>query len=820
MSFDWRTGDDLVWDAPGEKVIPAEKRGGREGWRRLLLLLALALLLAWLVGRQVQQRAQQSTADVHRDVAAAHAVAMRAMRAGDGEMLQTVLSGRDPAWTQTQLALTQEGALLARPAFDLPAVQATAAPAITLSPDLQTAEATSAVTYLTVDDQPVTLQHTAVYRRGENRWLLAPPQPDFWGGWSTAAFSHLSLVYPQRDTAVARRLGADINAAVAALCLQYACAPGWRLQVRLSDEAAALTPPSLPSLLERPLQVTLPAPTLAGAPLDEAGYALLARAYRRQAATAVLAHAAGYDCCRHGLFFQALLHRQLANMDLQPWPLTAQDYQRLLLNGRGPAQAARAWLRPFHDEQAWPEVYALIDYLLPQAPAALPQMMRALNEAGSFDGWLAAFLPPDAARDFDAAALAFVVQRAEAAQPPQPAALPPADLLLACHAGETGVLRNVRYSFAREQWTAAALAARPGYRPPLLMPLPQGGGYVAYLRPLPGEARLARLELWREEERQLLLRLPHDEAVLWVVDDRVAPPADLLLLYQVNGGSSRYLLDLQQCGPEGCARFELSGAPLWSPDGRQTLLRLAPDSAAQADFAFRRWRTRLALGDRLGQAQTVVGEGNSPFWLADGRFGYVRLDEDAAGEPLLALVLASAHGGAPQRLLTTADLLAAIDEAERPSQLIIQRVTVHPQRPQTLIVTAVGSYTQLSPSFVFAATLAADGASLAGVTLLLAADSGLANSFSPDGRWLTVADVRRNSPWRGSTVYLLDMETGARATLSAGKAPPFVPLWSPDGRWFLQYRDDYLMLFSPQTGAHRVAPHDFSFCFSPVWLEN
>lgn len=823
--FEWKTDDDLSWSTADDADAPLRKASGlRRVWWLLLLVLGVGLLAGWPLAAQMQQRVQEATDNTRNNVRAAHQLVLRALQDGDSELLRATLSGRDLAWTDAQLALVAQKQLLQRPFFGLPDVRETTIADLSLADNLQEAEVTYDVVYGTDDGGMVTLRQTAVYRRGDYRWLLAPPARDFWGEWMSLEQDRLMVAYPARDEALALRLAEDISDTLAVICRRYACAADWQIQIRLDTDPATLAV-DLKRLLTDSPQLRLPAPTLLGIPIDDAGYRLVSQAYRRSVAAAVLAEQVGYECCRQGLFFRALLEKQLAELELQPWPLTPKQYQALLLQGSGPDEAGRAWSRPLHDKEAWLPVYALVDFLLAQTGTDVSSLLRALVAERFYDTWLARFWREEtSSRSFEEAALAFVIQQADEVRPTAAAAPPDADLQLACQRGEESALLNMRYDFHTGRWTQVALPIRSGYRQPVLSALPNSLGYLAYERPLPDTGQPARLAIWHDRSRQLLLTVPHDENAVWEIVESADPPPGLLLLRQqnfVNGRNRFVLFDLTSCSDSGCAHVEIPSVPVWSPDGTQTLLRRAPDAAALSDFVLRRWRYRLLLGDGMGRQQAQIGAGNSPFWLDGSRYGYVRVVEgDAHEPPQLELVLVDAADDEVQSILSTADLLMALPAAERPHQLVIQRAVVHPQQPQTLIVTAIASFTQLRPSYVFRVTLTPAGTDVADLTLLLAAETGLHTGFSPDGRWLTAANERRNSVWRGSQVYLIDMETEGQHLLSAGKLPPFVPLWTPNGRWFLQYRDDYLMLYAPASGEHAVVRHDFSFCFSPVWLSD
>ncbi|MCZ7669469.1 MAG: hypothetical protein M5U34_20970 [Chloroflexi bacterium] len=131
----------------------------------------------------------------------------------------------------------------------------------------------------------MTLTQTAVYRRGERSWLLAPPLSDFWGEWVINKGERLTLIYPQRDAAIAERLAVDLEEVVAQICEQPGfppCTDSLKIALRLDTSPASLAQGvDRRSLFDKQAYLNLPAPTLFGLPQNEAGYEALLRAYLR-----------------------------------------------------------------------------------------------------------------------------------------------------------------------------------------------------------------------------------------------------------------------------------------------------------------------------------------------------------------------------------------------------------------------------------------------------------------------------------------------------------------------------------------------------------
>ena len=107
---------------------------------------------------------------------------------------------------------------------------------------MRAAELTWVAGYVVTDSagitQTVSLTQTAVYRRGRNNWLLAPPEPAFWQGSDEFRGDYLEAIYPGRDEAIAMRLARGLDATLAAIC-RGGCPAGFRLRLILSPDPAS-----------------------------------------------------------------------------------------------------------------------------------------------------------------------------------------------------------------------------------------------------------------------------------------------------------------------------------------------------------------------------------------------------------------------------------------------------------------------------------------------------------------------------------------------------------------------------------------------------
>jgi len=403
--FSWQTEGESDWESAPPEPAPPPK-GGR--WR-VWLAVALALLaVSVAVYRQAQRRLAQVTADTEADVLSSHNLLLMAAAGPDLELFKSLLSGRQPAWTGAQMKLAERGWLWDRSPFgaaladtaapDLLTIDSTAAAegmAVKLSPDLNEAVLTFDQTY-EVGGEEVVWQQTAVYRRGQSRWLYAPPKPEFWGEWVTVGGAVLTLVYPARDQEIGARLAGDLDKLLAGMCHTLdgqLCPPGLYVRLKLETDPSTLADGrDLANQFSGGVQLELPAPTLVGLPVDEAGYRALLNGYAGQMLTAVIADLVDYVCCQHALFFQALADYQLSELGVRPWPVQFSDYQAIVNGQANSDTLALLWRQEEVDAsaqaEAW-QVYVLIELLLPGKPEpSAADLQAAMTGQQSFYSWL------------------------------------------------------------------------------------------------------------------------------------------------------------------------------------------------------------------------------------------------------------------------------------------------------------------------------------------------------------------------------------------------------------------------------------------------
>jgi hypothetical protein len=301
--FEWQTEeeDEALWQQE-RAAMPSRQR--HRHWRNSLLVLIALISVVFIAYRGLRGSVEEAEAQTTEELRASYRVARSAAATRDPELLASVLSGSDRAWTQAQYDLLAAGLLFegAASSLGLPArdVSSTVTD-VTVSPDHRSAEVVASFTYTAELDAPLVLQQTLVYRRGDGRWLLSPPRDEFWGDWEVIAGDRLTLTFPGRDSVIAERLGRDLEAVLRQMCAvpaQLTCGPEFRLNVRLEKDPQALLDIASPRnslLLAR--EVDLPAPSLIGIPTDERGYQLILRGYASRVVRVTLDELVTDNCC-------------------------------------------------------------------------------------------------------------------------------------------------------------------------------------------------------------------------------------------------------------------------------------------------------------------------------------------------------------------------------------------------------------------------------------------------------------------------------------------------------------------------------------------
>lgn len=860
--FDWQTEEDeAVWE---DEAAPQPQKTAVSRKRQWMMLLFIGLLVVgtgFFVVQQVQEQAEAAVATVETDIISTHELIMAAAEAGDADLMRAMLSGRDRQWADVQQQLVAEGTLLDRASLGM-TWQPTAQTVLTttIDPALESAELLSAQSYRIVQPdgitETITLQHTAVYRRGSQRWLLAPLEDEFWGEWKTLDSDRLMLVFPSRDEAVAERLFADLETAVddaCALLNELDCDQTKQIRVRLEKDVATLDLLQHPELLYRRglQQIKLPAPSLVGIPIDEAGYAALQRGYARVLVQNVIADTVGWTCCEHDPIFQTLVDYQLGQLDLIHWPVTLDDHivlwegqQLVSLN-----DLFEYWDQSSADELSQAEVrylQASIDFLLRQYPhQSAANLQHTMTLPGiSFLRWIrnlplinedSRFISPSALinsldREWRLYALLQAdVSTAETA----PLPLPKQDIQLVCtrefsDSNETIV---ARYDMANDQWLEEDV-----FEDALILFFPTADDQTGVLLKLFwGTQEIpTEIETWRKGVVQSILADNRGVLSLGQLDPTGRYLAGLPFPEEVNGevdtsDSPRHLLfDLNDCDQERCVEVGIPGTPFWSPSGEKAVYlasgltissalltdgRIWLIDSTPAAVSFPLYLADGAGRPLTGDAPVQVGSGISPFWLDDTHFGFV------AGDDNVQQIVVGSDADSIVPILETADLRNALPTDVRLGRLLIRQVLPYPQDPDKLFVITSDIDAQ---GYVFLVDIGTGEVEYRfSVGLLWNHLMGL----SPDGRYLVTNSTQSDESARNYyntfiTIHDIVQNQTQNFLFDGSDAAPGLPFdWSADGNWLLTILDNGLLqLIAPEYNYKQVLAHELGDCQSVAWV--
>ncbi|HSM58796.1 MAG TPA: hypothetical protein VK879_21760 [Candidatus Sulfomarinibacteraceae bacterium] len=815
-NFEWWTEDerDEVWqdtDQP-EPASPTARRW----WLALLLLVLVAGAIYYAYGAAEEQvtEAEALTAE---DVLASHRLAQAAARDGDRELLATVLSGRQQRWTQMQFQLMEERLLFTDAARALglqPLPEPGAVVDVSFSPDLRAAEVLSE--YAVVQepgDEPVTMQQVHVYRRGDQGWLLSPPLSDFWGTWRVWQGRRLTLHHTERDTEVAERLAGDLDDMLDEMCATLQgveCPPEMRVRVRLERDVSSVRTSARAQVSVMVAdELSLPGPTLIGVPVDDAAYATVYPAYARRVASAAISDLVGYRCCDEIVFFKAALDWQLAQLGLQPWPLTRDHYVQVAQELDGPSRLARLWSMSELPRGEWNDrwhAYSLVELLLARGEAtalnrdvesvSAALLQRRLSSADTLSRWIASVSEHNSTESLMMALRSYLIERAsewQAAPPP-----PGQELVLACADRDRADI--YRYIPGQERWQRGlpGLEFGPDAHVSEAVGLPDGSGLL--VSTWDQAAGAAALFLWQPDG---VAQLQTDRTSFELHSSRYIDPlgryAGVWAWNRERGDSGYALLDLERCATGACAWEALAGWPIWSPDGRHLLYSVDDNAVMQ---------TPIVLRSREARASLQMETGSQPFWLNDRIFGFLDAQQ---------LMLAGVTGGEARPAIAFRDIYEHLGgDADTARHVRVEHVLASPGDDEFILFILRNPIYRES----FVVRLQGDGslwleesppvdtAEVLLQTRDLVFGPPLA-TVSPGGRWLTLQTAGQGE----GRFIILDLEEDEIVLEDLPRSLQHTTLaWSQDGEWLARLNGSYIELIAPEHGPYRrpLLPHSES----------
>ena len=334
--FEWQNEeDDSFWQEP---PAPQEKDQAWIGWIMAILLLIGLVVGGWWLYQKITTQVDEVATQTEEDVRASFKLLYEVAEKRDGDLFNTLLSGRDQGWTAVQQQMMMTDGLLNRSVlgFDLPSPYPQISK-LSLSPTLLSAEITALISYkLYVGNEfheTVQLELPVIYRKGDTRWLYAPPEPDFWGEPVEITEGKISSLAPTRDLKLATELTRDLSDIMSQFCQNDPNFPCWS-QIGLeftTDPQIMLNWSRYPVSAESLARPKLPTPSLVGIPTNKAGYQMVLNSYAEQLFTPYLAHIAGYpsNVFDKDFFFTNIIEYQWVKLGLRASPLSQQHYKAL-----------------------------------------------------------------------------------------------------------------------------------------------------------------------------------------------------------------------------------------------------------------------------------------------------------------------------------------------------------------------------------------------------------------------------------------------------------------------------------------------------------
>ncbi len=831
MGLEWRTLEDeegrVRQEAPDVEA-PTPQRRGRKRWVSVLIALLLVAVVIFTVRYVLLERLDAFAAAVEADVLSMHDIVEQAERDLDGALFGSMISPDYPNWGRTQKEMLLSGARWDRPYFGLTLDRGAddkpptgTVEDIDFTSDWRMATVTLAFPYVRPDGAPVTLHQIVTYRDENTGWALVPAYPSFWGEKQTFTGRYLTVEYPGRDAATVERLAREWDKMLAAVCQDLdglRCRPTWKLNVVLSTQSGPLArmadQTSRGPLWKGLSQVSpsgrgagrsdleLPAPSLIGNPVDEAGYQAVRAGYAPLIVGGGIAEIVGWRCCEKIVFFHALLDKQLSRLGIKPWPLTPSHYEDIL-QGSIHDVTSLHWVylqRSYNNvtPQIQQIVYSIVDLILASNPKHSPaSLQRLLLRYDTYRPWLFNALPivrrqasqGNYGRWIQKEWIHYADRQLEAAAAPG-SALPAQDLHLLCTDERFNGAHLYRYDLQRDEFIEEN-SAGPFRR---MYPLPDDDGVL--LQKLDAGATGSRIQIWRQGQTLDVtsaagnvalypVEIFADKMLLFTYDARRRPPIRFNLLNQTD------------CDGGACVLRTLDGLPAWSPDRERTVV-------SRGDGV-------LWLGDKEGEPQMAVARGQSVTWLDDSRFAFVQSDDE------MQVAMMTLPNRELRTLLDSESLTDALHGATAATRIIRVALASHPTMPDRLFVGArVGNGAGRDATHVFVYNLAADQ-----ITELLQVDHPLepyrSMRFSADGRWLFVHSVGQRA--RGWHLYLYNIRTGGVLNYSSDTALAFPGYdLSADGAWLVRVDEGYIHLIPLNGGRQRLVAHDFAHCYAAVWV--
>lgn len=220
-NFKWKTDEE--WEEP-HTIEAIHQPAQPRRWGRWLAITAVILLLAggvgWTIYNRIQQQIATAETRVQQEALSTQDLLLQASNEQDPELFISLLSGRDPQWVEFTAQLAEEGHLFDRPAIGLQRIGEPQLIDTAVDPEYKEAILTLHQKYQTTTGDIITLQQTAIYRQGQERWLYAPPTGNFWKGFGEMEPSPkvFNAQYPIRDRDLVEQITQELEQTLTFFC--------------------------------------------------------------------------------------------------------------------------------------------------------------------------------------------------------------------------------------------------------------------------------------------------------------------------------------------------------------------------------------------------------------------------------------------------------------------------------------------------------------------------------------------------------------------------------------------------------------------------
>jgi hypothetical protein len=272
------------------------------------------------------------------------------------------------------------------------------------------------------------------------------------------------------------------------------------------------------------------------------------------------------------------------------------------------------------------------------------------------------------------------------------------------------------------------------------------------------------------------------------------------------------ILDVSSCSDWPCELQTLVSYPIWSLD--KSYARISTVGGEDDP-------SNIFLGNKTGELLIDIGPAYFLFWIDNLRYGFIRpasvseegdVDLSAGTEVVLTSLALDPDSKINNHIVLDSEmLLAALPEQDRPDQLAILNVLVHPTLPDMWIVSASDDPDlEQRNDFIFTFEL-----NLGRISLIenLALDKlAYVPEITRDGRYLSWA-TSEQSAFR---LHIYDFETQNTLDID-GVFRQYS--WSLNNEWLLLTGGNGLRLVSPGHEYEHLVSRDLPSCHSATWVE-